>query len=530
MSRTILCSVGTSIALGTEALKGYQNRASVWDDDTTELAAQIRERLKQFDLTSEAGRVRASAELNALHRLGAGPGDEVVFFATDTADGRCCAEVVRDVLQTHFGVGQVIVERVTGLQVRDAQLLRTAGLTNLMRRLIHYLEDPQRRYGGGCVLNTNGGFKGLVPFFAILGMIFRAPVVYVFERADCLIKLPPLPVGFDPGLLERAACALQWAKQQDVFKVEAFLKRIPGLEAGEADVFTGFLELDGTDAVLSPLTDVLMTPPATEAPCSIRLSHAVRRQLESLGPMRGRAERFLANLAVPQWRSAQTRAKKGTDLLSFGRGAVPFRVGGFFEAGVYHICWLFVLDHDGYERDIPNHQRKDYVSEQFEDWSPLPVAEQEPAPDDPDHQLTWWDLLAEVRELRSQMADAAEESQRLRDDLDRVCARNSGLERQVERMRREVAQLKAESAKRKTVAAPPDPERAALIGREVDAVCHQLGERSFRLHFENPTGGEPWEVVLGVDQVPGGLELGRTLRVRLTGVSGRVFSGNLCAR
>lgn len=56
--------------------------------------------------------------------------------------------------------------------------------------------------------------QGLVPFYAILGMLFRAPVVYVFEGAECLIRLPPLPVGFAGEIFDRAMLALDWARQQ----------------------------------------------------------------------------------------------------------------------------------------------------------------------------------------------------------------------------------------------------------------------------------------------------------------------------
>jgi putative CRISPR-associated protein (TIGR02619 family) len=125
------------------------------------------ELLCRLDLGAEAGWVRASAELNALYRISVQPGEGVVRFVADTADGRCCAEAVKEVLNVHFGATKVTVERVGGLQVRDPQLLRSAGLINLTRRLIHFLDIRTVVGGGGCVLNTNGGFKGLVPFFAM---------------------------------------------------------------------------------------------------------------------------------------------------------------------------------------------------------------------------------------------------------------------------------------------------------------------------------------------------------------------------
>lgn len=245
MPRTLLVSVGTSIAgparEGTP-LNQLQKCPQGWDTDAPGLEEQIRTRLAGLDLRSERGRIQASAELNALHRLGCRDEDDVVLLATDTADGRCCAEALATVIEREFGCRRPRLERIAGLQVHDAERLRREGLVALCRTLIRYLDDPQRLHEGGCIVCPNGGFKGIVPFLTLLAMAFRAPSVYVFEHAETLIRLPPLPMTIDRNLLARASDALGWAQQQGLFDVSAFLARIPGLASEERELFESLLE------------------------------------------------------------------------------------------------------------------------------------------------------------------------------------------------------------------------------------------------------------------------------------------------
>jgi hypothetical protein len=103
--------------------------------------------------------------------------------------------------------------------VCDAGALRQTGLIDLTQQLIHYLNEPQPRYTGGLILCPNGGFKGVVPLLTVLGMIFRAPVVYVFGIDETVITLPQLPIDFATNLLERALPVLDSASFSGVLDV-----------------------------------------------------------------------------------------------------------------------------------------------------------------------------------------------------------------------------------------------------------------------------------------------------------------------
>jgi putative CRISPR-associated protein (TIGR02619 family) len=373
MARTLLLTTGTSIANGTAALASYQRRASDWGEDTSELRQQIRDRLKTFDLSARAGRVSASAELNILERLPAQADDRVLLFATDTADGRACAEELARVAQEALAIDQIRVLRVQGLQVRDADTLRRTGLTNLLRLLIDHLADDQLRYQGGCVLCPNGGFKGVVPFMSVLGMIFRAPVVYVFEFSETLINLPPIPITFATDLFDRALPALAWAKDVGVFQVGDFYRRIPDISPEETSWFDSFLEIssdsaDGRLAALSPLTSVLAERELSAG--GLRISPRAKRDLDNLSQSdRSEVVHHLSKLSSALWRSQHKDMKPNSDLEFYPRGHNPWRFAGFSSDSSFHLCWFD--RHDTYLRLIrqSDRQRAAFPIDSFTDYT-----------------------------------------------------------------------------------------------------------------------------------------------------------------
>lgn len=372
MARTLLLTTGTSIANRTAALASYQGRASDWEEDTSELRQQIRDRLAKLDLSARDGRVRASAELNILERLPAQADDKVLLFATDTADGRACAEELARVAKAMLAIKHIRVLRVLGLQVHDADTLRHTGLTNLIRLLIDHLADEQLRYQGGCVLCPNGGFKGVVPFMSVLGMIFRAPVVYVFEFAETLISLPPIPITFATDLFNRAQPAIAWAKDEDVFQVSEFYRRIPDFDPEESTWFDSFLEIstdsaDGRLASLSPLTSVLHERELNAG--GLRLSLRAARDLENLSPSdRSEVVHHLSKLSSALWRSQHKDTKPNSDLEFYPRGNNPWRFAGFTSDSSFHLCWFD--RHDPYLRLIrqADRQRAAYPIDSFTDY------------------------------------------------------------------------------------------------------------------------------------------------------------------
>lgn len=548
MSKTYICTTGTSIAARCATLRAMQRQATSWEDDTPALRREIEQSLSTLDLRARAeDRIGASAELNVLQRAGLTPDDEVILLATDTADGRCCAEAVRDVLVEAFGLParQIRVERVIGLQVTDAETLRHEGLLNLVRLLLSILEDPQRRFGHACVLCPNGGFKGVVPFMTLMGMLFRARVLYVFEHSDCLIDLPPLPLALATDLMDRALPAIQWAREAGVFRADDFLRRVSGLQEDEHELFNAFLEsspdgADGSLASLSPLVEAL-TDRDSQAELAVMLSPAAQTELERLqGVPRQFIESMLYRLASPLWRALQLERKYNSDLDFFPRGHQTWRFAGFTRDGLFHLCWF--EQHDRYERliPLPQRQRNAFERENFVRWDASRPGLHEVLIDDrdADRRLSWLDLREQRNDALARAASLGQELAALQAEKDRL-RRESRQE--ISQWRRENAQLVAEldrlrsqvpahtleaDSDRGPDAAPPhevrDPQEVSRAlsswkGEIVMAQVIEVRPKSVRCRIEGAGPSAP-AIVVPIIQIPAEWRVaGTLLSLKVTG-------------
>ncbi len=370
--KTIICTTGTSIAQGCKSLSLYQGIATSWDDEAMDLEEEIRERMSGLDLAGESGRVEASAELHSLHRLNVQPEDSVVLLATDTADGRVCAEATASAIGKAYGMvpDQIRLHQIPGLQVRDGKRLREEGLVRFADTVISYVENPQFRHGSELILNPTGGFKGVVPFLAAIGMIFRIKTVYVFEFSNALITLPPLPVQFDLHLYERAAAGLRYIHEESYVHEEEFLARIEGYQSHEHDLFLSFIESAENGMVtLSPLAFVLVRI-SREGTRNVYLSPKAATALEtSDGLKRLALQRLLLRVSDPVWRSIHIHAVQGCDLEVYKPGNVAERACCITQGERVYVCEL-LPDHDDYERKLNGFRREHYALESFTHWEP----------------------------------------------------------------------------------------------------------------------------------------------------------------
>ena len=201
-------------------------------------------------------------------------------------------------------------------------------------------------------LNPTGGFKGVVPFITVLGMLFQIKTVYVFEFSKTLIKLPPLPVSFDLQLYHRATPAIQKLAQDGVIALEEFFKHITGYRPHERDLFASFLEIDSAHATLSPLA--LVSVQLDEAGAkNVYLSQEV--DILAANPAawdRSSSNAFFTGLLSRFGRAVNRHSFHGTDLEVYKPGNVAERIVTFTENGRVHVCCIY-LSHDEYERDLP---------------------------------------------------------------------------------------------------------------------------------------------------------------------------------
>ena len=199
MSQTIVCSVGTSAAKGI--CPPPQLAEWVAEQGGVEAATPaIYDHFADVPPEGEALDKTLSAEIHSLVRIGVNTTDRVILLASQTDDGQACAKAVERYLKRYFNGILTKVERVDGLQVNDAELFRREGVVNFVRLCLKIVND----YGPAqVVLNPTGGFKALVPYTVLVGMLKRVPCRYIFEQSTQLLDLPPLPVAFDRGPFER---------------------------------------------------------------------------------------------------------------------------------------------------------------------------------------------------------------------------------------------------------------------------------------------------------------------------------------
>jgi len=144
-------------------------------------------------------RNKLSAEIHSLARMQVGGSDKVILYGSETPDGLACAHAVRRFLERARPNLPCFVHRIEGLQVTDAYRFRTQGVVNFTKSIVTEIDA----YGAPqCVLNPTGGFKSLVPYTVLIGMIKGVPAKYIFEQSTALISLPVMPVDFARERLE----------------------------------------------------------------------------------------------------------------------------------------------------------------------------------------------------------------------------------------------------------------------------------------------------------------------------------------
>lgn len=160
-----------------------------------------------LQLTEQDQRKYSGAEvasLKTLHGDGTSPNalkaeDQLFLLASDTPSGIFCAHVLSDLLRTgDIGLPAFThrrVEIIRGLQPYSTDQFVDRGLPTAARLLIDQRENA--------LLIGSGGYKGLLPYLGPLAMHLGIPVYYLYEDAEELLTLAPLPVTFDLELITR---------------------------------------------------------------------------------------------------------------------------------------------------------------------------------------------------------------------------------------------------------------------------------------------------------------------------------------
>ena len=372
--KLILCTVGSSIANRCKSLQQAQANFQKWEDDLTYLPQELNEKINKCNLSDSKQIQQLSAELNTLNRMNVKKVDIVVLLSTDSALGKICTEKLKETIEKLYFC-KVFIERVENLQVYDSAKLKESGLKNLVKILWDkYLNNNEYKYSYDIILNPIGGYKGIIPFVSILGMLKGRYSVYLFEFSEELIKLPPLPLSIDFDIYSRAKEALLFLEKEVATTKEAYLGKIKNLDSSEYDIFLSFTEPFEDDTItLSPLAYVTLNIDNTDKKTMI--SKIVLEKVKKLnGNKKIIIERMIQNSSNPLWREQKRHMWSDTDLFPIKPGNTSERIAGFVKDDTFYVTLVY-SNHDEYEKDLGRWNVKDFDNAEFVEWEPEEIEE-----------------------------------------------------------------------------------------------------------------------------------------------------------
>jgi putative CRISPR-associated protein (TIGR02619 family) len=266
-----------------------------------ELEKRVIARLCELDFSKPSGLQMTAPELTSLAAIGIGPGDEVALFAGESAAGIFTARVLAQFIKQVWHAFAEM-EVITGLQAQDAGLFRSVGVQRYAQSVIRWLTRPGIAHTHDVILNASAGYKSLIPFTTLLGLIFGVPVQYTFENSDIVMTMPPLPLTCDRESLSRIEPLL--AK----LDAEAELPQqevINGLNGSDRNTLIPLLEMSNGKFTFSALGlaiyERFKLPPPLEPSRRPTKDKDQTRNWDKV-PNRSQAfEKFKARLAECQW-------------------------------------------------------------------------------------------------------------------------------------------------------------------------------------------------------------------------------------
>lgn len=161
--------------------------------------------------------------------------DIVVFLPSETNHSLFCACCLRKYIEEKeplkSKISDVKIIKIEGLQTKDTKKFEEKAILNLSEILKEEIETGHKK-DYNVVLNITGGYKGVIPYLTLFGMLYqegeedgkekRISIKYLYEDSKELITLPNLPVAFD---------IFTWRNYR------GFVKAMPHLEAGVAKLF-----------------------------------------------------------------------------------------------------------------------------------------------------------------------------------------------------------------------------------------------------------------------------------------------------
>ena len=176
-------------ALGKELFKNTSNYQAHNNPDTFKLSAEIQ-----------------SINQLLIHSKWKGTTFHLHLLATDSQTSPLAAQLIQDYYESHPYIKKVVIKTISGLQINHSDQFKDNGI----QALINYIHSTKKQFISiknkqvklEGLLNITSGYKGITPILTIVGQLLNIPLVYLYERSDNLIEIPPLPLSFDWTKLE----------------------------------------------------------------------------------------------------------------------------------------------------------------------------------------------------------------------------------------------------------------------------------------------------------------------------------------
>ncbi|WP_217544477.1 putative CRISPR-associated protein [Vibrio metschnikovii] len=363
--KCVICTIGTSIANGCELQREYFKPGYAWEEDTTDFEHQISKRAAEFKQDVR----RISAEMNSLERLGLTPSSKVILLATDNAASKACAKELKRFIGQFFKLvdKNIIIKRIKGLQVHNVKVLKERGFRELITTVLSYLNDDDLNYQYEVILNPTGGYKGVMPFLTVLGMLYGKSSVYIFEHAEQLINLPPLPFSFDVETYNRVVPALKRIDEKTAISEQEYYSCIVNYTEQEKPLFASFVEPAGDNMVtISSLAEVLLSIENRDALPTVSQSVIEALQIDNTQPALA-LKRLIKNSVNPLWRKQHSETWHQTDLIVIKQNATAERLAGFIKNDAFHVAYVF-RTHEAYELELPKYDIQSAKKLHYKQW------------------------------------------------------------------------------------------------------------------------------------------------------------------
>ncbi len=153
----------------------------------------------------------------------------MILLPTETPEAKKCAEQVKRILSngkgSNWGVKEAI--RQSWEKVRDIEIKAFSidmsnqqgfiqGVENFLELTRDLIDEMTESGIRRTILNITGGYKGLIPIFSLFGFLEEdVEVIYQHEKEEMVVRVPPLPLGWDLKLLDEYRSLMKGRDQLD---------------------------------------------------------------------------------------------------------------------------------------------------------------------------------------------------------------------------------------------------------------------------------------------------------------------------